>query len=84
MLLGVFAQRAKAAEAEGASVEQLTELLSRGRPRRGVFLGDLEEGYMEAGEVAGDIRQILPAGEIVQDFVRGYFDTLSKLNGHST
>jgi len=79
MLIGAFAQKAKEAEAEGASVERLTELLGRGRPRKGVFHGDLEEGYMEAGEVAGDIRDILPAAEIVRNMVRGYYETCDRL-----
>ncbi|MBM3327937.1 MAG: nitronate monooxygenase [Calditrichaeota bacterium] len=79
MLLGEFAQKARDAETHGASEEELTALLGRGRARRGTFDGDLVEGYMEAGEAAGDIQEVLPAGEVVRRMVEEYVTTVSKL-----
>jgi len=83
MLIGAFAQKVKAEEARGASAEQLSELLGRGRARRGVFLGDLEEGYMEAGEVAGDVNQIQSVAEIMIEFVRDFGDAVARLKSIS-
>jgi len=79
MLVGQFSSRAREAENRGASIEALDELRGHGRARQGTFLGDLAEGYMEAGEVAGDITDIPSAETVVKDLVRDYFKCLSNL-----
>jgi enoyl-[acyl-carrier protein] reductase II len=79
MLALAFADKAKAAETAGASYEEVSELLGRGRARRGTFLGDTEEGIMEAGEVAGDIHDIPPAGEVVYRIVQQYAGVVHNL-----
>lgn len=53
------------AEAAGASLEELELLLGRGRAKKGMFEGDLEEGELEIGQVSSMINDILPAGTIV-------------------
>jgi Dioxygenases related to 2-nitropropane dioxygenase len=53
------------AEAAGASLEDLELLLGRGRAKKGMFEGDLEEGELEIGQVSSMINDILPAGTIV-------------------
>lgn len=42
------------------SKEELVQLLGRARAKRGMFEGDLEEGELEIGQVAGLIHEILP------------------------
>ena len=79
MLAGSFARLAREAEARGDSTERLTTLLGKGRARKGVFEGDLEEGYMEAGEVAGDIREIIPAGEVVKRMIAEFNTAVIKV-----
>lgn len=54
---------------DGASVDQLKELLGRGRAKRGMFEGDMEEGELEIGQVAALIHEIKPAAQIVRDMV---------------
>ena len=49
---GNFQQAVAAAEAAGATEEDLRILLSRGRAKRGIFEGDLEEGELEIGQVS--------------------------------
>jgi len=56
-----------AAEARGASVEELKILLGRARAKKGMFEGDMEEGELEIGQVSATFRDIKPAGEIVQE-----------------
>ncbi|MCB0474222.1 MAG: nitronate monooxygenase [Flavobacteriaceae bacterium] len=56
----------------GASVDQLREKLGRGRAKKGMFEGDLDEGELEIGQVAGLIHEIKPAAEILADLVSGY------------
>jgi len=55
-----------------ASVEELTELLGRARAKLGIFEGDLEEGELEIGQVAGLIHNILPARYIVKEIISEY------------
>ena len=60
------------------SKEQLTELLGRARAKRGMFEGDLQDGELEIGQVAGLIHQIKPAAEIVNEIIEE-FNTLNAL-----
>jgi enoyl-[acyl-carrier protein] reductase II len=58
------------------SKEQLTDLLGRARAKRGMFEGDLQDGELEIGQVAGLIHQIKPAAEIVSEIIEE-FNTLN-------
>jgi len=49
--------------------EQLKELLGRARAKRGMFEGDLEEGELEIGQIAGLIHEIMPVADIVNEIV---------------
>jgi len=62
-----FFQQVAAAEQSGASVEVLKTLLGRGRAKKGMFEGDLENGELEIGQVCSLIRNILPAGVIIEN-----------------
>ncbi len=54
--------------------EELKELLGRARAKKGMFEGDLVEGELEIGQIAGLIHEILPAGTIVENMVREFED----------
>jgi enoyl-[acyl-carrier protein] reductase II len=49
--------------------DDLKALLGRARAKKGMFEGDLEEGELEIGQIAGLINDIKPAAEIVQEMV---------------
>ncbi|MAT89086.1 MAG: nitronate monooxygenase [Flavobacteriaceae bacterium] len=49
--------------------EDLQKLLGRARAKRGMFEGDLEEGELEIGQIAGLIHDILPAATIVENMI---------------
>lgn len=51
------------------SKEELAALLGRARAKRGMFEGDLEEGELEIGQIAGLIKKILPAKEIIDTMI---------------
>ncbi|PNQ72143.1 nitronate monooxygenase [Hanstruepera neustonica] len=63
----------------GPSVEQLKELLGRARAKRGMFEGDLEDGELEIGQIAGLIHDIKPAAQIVQDLMREFEEAKLKV-----
>lgn len=52
--------------------EQIVALLGRARAKRGMFEGDLIEGELEIGQVAGIIHVIKPAGEIVEEMITDF------------
>jgi enoyl-[acyl-carrier protein] reductase II len=54
------------------SKEQLIKLLGRARAKRGMFEGDLEDGELEIGQVAGLIHDIKPAAEIVTEIIEEF------------
>ena len=49
--------------------EELIALLGRGRAKKGMFEGDLEEGELEIGHIAGLIHEIKPAAEVVAEII---------------
>jgi enoyl-[acyl-carrier protein] reductase II len=49
--------------------EDLIKLLGRARAKKGMFEGDLEEGELEIGQIAGLIHDIKPASQIVEEMI---------------
>lgn len=54
------------------TVDQIKEKLGRGRAKKGMFEGDLEQGELEIGQVAGLIHEIKPVAEIVKEIVEDF------------
>lgn len=54
------------------SIEDLKTLLGRARAKKGMFEGDLEEGELEIGQVAGLIHDIKPVSQIVVDIIHEF------------
>jgi enoyl-[acyl-carrier protein] reductase II len=52
--------------------EELSELLGRARAKHGMFEGDLEEGELEIGQIAGLIHDIKPAAEIISEMIADF------------
>lgn len=71
---GNFQQAVAAGEAVGATEEDLRILLSRGRAKRGIFEGDLEEGELEIGQVSALLneKEIQTVAEVMDELVTGY------------
>lgn len=56
----------------GPTIEELKALLGRARAKRGMFEGDLEDGELEIGQIAGLIHTVKPVADIVEDMVREF------------
>ena len=67
-----FYQKLEKAYQDGASVDEIKELLGRGRAKKGMFEGDLLEGELEIGQVSGLIHNIIPASEIVAEIMKDF------------
>jgi enoyl-[acyl-carrier protein] reductase II len=80
LLKNAFFEQVSKAEACGADREELARLLGKGRAKRGMFEGDLEEGELEIGQVSAMIREIQPAEvilrEVWSDFLMALRDPL--------
>jgi enoyl-[acyl-carrier protein] reductase II len=79
LLNNAFAQAVEQAEARGASEETLQNLLGRGRAKKGMFEGDLNEGELEIGQVSAYIREIKPAAAIVTEIWEDYLKQKSRI-----
>lgn len=60
------------AQQSGASPEQLQEIMGRGKAKKGMFEGDIENGELEIGQIASLLKSVRPAGEIVSEIVNDY------------
>ena len=56
----------------GSHTNELVRVYAKGRAKKGMFEGDLENGELEIGQIAGLIHQIKPAGEILNEIILEY------------
>jgi enoyl-[acyl-carrier protein] reductase II len=75
LLKNNFFNEVVALENAGASVQELTQHLGRGRAKNGMFEGELENGELEIGQVSAAINNIMPAAEIVKEIWEEYLQT---------
>ena len=79
MLKNSFFQKINSLYQKGTDVEELKLVLGKGRAKRGMFEGDLEEGELEIGQISGLINDILPAAQIVKNLIDEYNQSLRLL-----
>lgn len=72
LLKNNFYKQVAEAEARGASKEELISLLGKGRAKKGMFEGDLDEGELEIGQVSAMIREIKLAKDVVEEIIEEY------------
>ena len=69
MIKNKFYNEIQEAYINNASTEQLKELLGRGRAKKGMFEGDLDNGELEIGQVSAMIKKIIPVEKIIKEVV---------------
>ncbi len=67
-----FCKQIITAEIKGQTVEQLSEMLGRGRAKAGMFDGDLHNGELEIGQISSIINNIKPVKNIIDDIILEY------------
>lgn len=60
-----------------AGIEELKNILGRGRAKKGMFEGNLDEGELEIGQVSALIKEIKPAAEIIKEIWLQFNEVLS-------
>jgi enoyl-[acyl-carrier protein] reductase II len=79
MVKNAFFKQVQEAENTGASKDELLTLLGRGRSKRGIFEGDLDEGELEIGQISSMINRIQPASEILHEMWSEYEEVKRQL-----
>jgi len=75
-----FCNKVIKAEDEGASREELSEILGKGKAKLGMFEGNLENGELEIGQISALIKQIKPVRNIIDDIMLEYRTAKAQIN----
>jgi enoyl-[acyl-carrier protein] reductase II len=67
-----FFEMVNSAEQKGATADELREILGKGRAKKGIFEGDLENGELEIGQVSAQISHILTVQQIMDNLISEY------------
>ena len=68
-----------AVEYQGATGEELRQMLGRAASKRGIFEGDLEQGELEIGQIASAIKSIRPVATVMDELVNDFEQTRQAL-----
>lgn len=74
-----FYNEVQALYKENPTVEQLKELLGRARAKKGMFEGDLDNGELEIGQIAGLIHDIKPAKAVLEEIIKEFNEVKTTL-----
>ena len=76
-----FARQVARLEEEGATPEQLTQLLGQGRAKKGMLDGDIEQGELEIGQVVSEFNEALTCEELMGKLILEYRRAVGRLCG---
>jgi enoyl-[acyl-carrier protein] reductase II len=79
LLKNAFYEKVSDLEKNGATAEELTTLLGRGRAKKGMFEGDMDEGELEIGQVSATIDKIETVKEVIDDMIADYNSVIKQL-----
>jgi len=78
-----FFNQVEEEQKKGATVIDLKALLGRGRAKKGIFEGDLDEGEIEIGQIASMFHSLQSVEEVMQEIIRDFDSAKKKLSGVS-
>ena len=79
LVKGDFTTAVEEAEARGASVEEMKELLGKGRAKKGIFEGNLQEGELEIGQVASLFRETQTVADVMKEIIDDFRKGMEKI-----
>ena len=77
-----FYRQVAEAESRGASEDEIRELLGKGRAKKGIFEGNLEEGELEIGQAASMVKHLQTVKEVMSELVSDYNRALRRMQDH--
>ena len=75
LVKGEFTTAVEEAEARGASAEEMKELLGKGRSKKGIFEGNLQE----IGQVASLFREMQTVSEVMKEIMEDFRKGMEKI-----
>ena len=79
LVKGELTTAVEEAEARGASAEEMKELLGKGRSKKGIFEGNLQEGELEIGQVASLFREMQTVSEVMKEIMEDFRKGMEKI-----
>ena len=79
LVKGEFTTAVEEAEARGASAEEMKELLGKGRSKKGIFEGNLQEGELEIGQLASLFREMQTVSEVMKEIMEDFRKGMEKI-----
>lgn len=79
LVKGEFTTAVEEAEARRASAEEMKELLGKGRSKKGIFEGNLQEGELEIGQVASLFREMQTVSEVMKEIMEDFRKGMEKI-----
>ena len=80
LIKNAFFDLVNEAELRGADAAELRDLLGKGRAKKGMFEGDLQNGELEIGQIASIIDSVKPASQIIAEILSEYRSALAEIN----
>lgn len=80
MMKNKFYEEILALYSNGSSSDLLIKHLGKGRAKKGMFEGDLEQGELEIGQVSSQINEIKSVSEIIKDIIQDFNKVLSEIS----
>lgn len=80
LIKNAFFNEVNNAEESGASAEDLLKLLGRGRAKKGIFEGNLDDGELEIGQVSAQIDAVLPVADIMKQLISEFHSAKNELS----
>lgn len=81
LLKNKFFEQVNSAESKGATADELKILLGKGRARKGMFEGDMQEGELEIGQVSANISSIESVSTIMQRIWTEFIEAKKIISG---
>jgi len=72
MIKNNFYSQIEKAYLNDASIDDLENILGKGRAKKGMFLGDVDDGELEIGQVASLLQSIKPARVIIDEIMQEF------------
>jgi enoyl-[acyl-carrier protein] reductase II len=72
LLKNNFFEQVQELQARGASADEIRTLLGKGRAKKGMFEGNLDEGELEIGQVSAMIDNIKPVAEVMDEIINEF------------
>ena len=80
LLKNQFYQNIQQAYQTNATLDELKDLLGKGKARKGIFEGDVLNGELEIGQVSSLINNIETAKEVIDDIVLEFNNEMKKIS----